>query len=45
MFHCVTKMFSGNDISGGFGARQPRLDFTDTKYDKPINLVVVQVKD
>ena len=27
------------------GARQPRLDFTDTKYDKPINLVVVQVKD
>src|SRR5690606_8173926 len=26
------------------GAKQPRLDFTDTKYDKPINLVVVQLK-
>lgn len=26
------------------GAKQPRLDFTDTKYDKPINMVVVQLK-
>lgn len=26
------------------GAKQPKLDFTDTKYDKPINIVVVQLK-
>ena len=26
------------------GAKQPKLDFTDTKYDKPINMVVVQLK-
>lgn len=26
------------------GARQPRLDFNDRKYDKPINLVVIQLK-
>ena len=26
------------------GAKQPKLDFTDTKYDRPINLVVVQLK-
>ncbi|MGC3874772.1 PIN domain-containing protein [Halomonas sp. GXIMD04776] len=26
------------------GAKQPKLDFTDIKYDKPINLVVVQLK-
>lgn len=26
------------------GAKQPRLDFSDKKYDKPINLLVVQVK-
>ena len=26
------------------GAKQPKLDFADTKYDKPISLVVVQLK-
>ncbi|WP_049722380.1 PIN domain-containing protein [Gilvimarinus polysaccharolyticus] len=26
------------------GAKQPKLDFTDTKYDRPINLVVIQLK-
>ena len=26
------------------GAKQPKLDFTDSKYDCPINLVVVQLK-
>ncbi|WP_417512932.1 PIN domain-containing protein [Marinobacter sp.] len=26
------------------GAKQPKLDFTDTKYDEPINIVVVQLK-
>ncbi len=26
------------------GAKQPKLYFTDTKYDRPINLVVVQLK-
>lgn len=26
------------------GAKQPKLDFTDTKYDKPINMVAVQLK-
>lgn len=26
------------------GAKQPKLDFTETKYDKPINMVVVQLK-
>ena len=26
------------------GAKQPKLDFTETKYDKPINMMVVQLK-
>jgi|TARA_R100000049_G_C1955000_1_gene107668 hypothetical protein len=26
------------------GAKQPKLDFAETKYDKPINMVVVQLK-
>ncbi|MFV8570244.1 PIN domain-containing protein [Marinobacter sp. SBS5] len=26
------------------GAKQPKLDFMDTKYDKPINMVVIQLK-
>ncbi len=26
------------------GAKQPKLDFTQTKYDRPINLLVVQLK-
>lgn len=26
------------------GAKQPKLDFTDTKYDKPVSMVVVQLK-
>ena len=26
------------------GAKQPKLDFTEMKYDKPINMVVVQLK-
>jgi hypothetical protein len=31
-------------VIGLLGAKQPRLDFTDTQQDEPVNLVVVQVK-